>query len=103
MGKASKRIEVAKAATTNATEKSKYDAVPDVKKELIAEHLPPIALVFTVVACSGFLFVFAFRDVFATGRNIGGEMDAAYLVSFGSSPSRESFCRISHSTSVLTS
>lgn len=83
MGKASKNTKIAKAeaTTTEMTQNTKYDAVPNVKKELIEEHLPPIALVFAVVACSGFLFMFAFRDVFATGRNIGGDMDAAYLVS----------------------
>mmetsp|Transcript_123813 Transcript_123813/g.346726 ORF Transcript_123813/g.346726 Transcript_123813/m.346726 type:complete len:237 (-) Transcript_123813:622-1332(-) len=81
MGKASKNTKIAKAeaTTTEMTQNTKYDAVPNVKKELIEEHLPPIALVFAVVACSGFLFMFAFRDVFATGRNIGGDMDAAYL------------------------
>jgi len=42
-------------------------------------HLPPMVLVITVLCCSGFLFVYAFRDVFATGRNIGGDRDEAYL------------------------
>ena len=82
MGKSSKQAKPVKnAPAAIATENSKYDNVPEVKKELIEEHLPPIALVFAVVACSGFLFMFAFRDVFATGRNIAGDMDAAYLVS----------------------
>jgi hypothetical protein len=49
-------------------------------KEDVNDHLPPILLVFTVVACSGFLFMYAFRDVFATGRTIGGDWDDAYLV-----------------------
>ena len=49
-------------------------------EELLADHLPPMGLVFTVIVCSGFLFVYAFRDVFATGRNIGGNMDRAVLV-----------------------
>jgi hypothetical protein len=79
MGKSSKNTSLPKASAT-ITENSKYDAIPDVRKELIAEHLPPIGLVSTVVACSGILFVFAFRDVFATGRIIGGDMDAAYMV-----------------------
>ena len=47
----------------------------------LEEHLPPLNLVFTVIACSGFLFMFSFRDVFATGRVIGGSMDEAMLVS----------------------
>jgi hypothetical protein len=51
-----------------------------VTKEIIAEHLPPLGLVFSVIACSGFLFVFAFRDVFATGKIVGGAMDEAMLV-----------------------
>ena len=51
-----------------------YDATND--------HLPPFFLVLTVMACSGFLFVYSFRDVFATGRNIGGVYDNAYLVCF---------------------
>jgi hypothetical protein len=47
----------------------------------VSDHLPPLPLVLTVMACSGFLFVYAFRDIFATGRNIGGVPDEAYLVS----------------------
>mmetsp|Transcript_6942 Transcript_6942/g.20109 ORF Transcript_6942/g.20109 Transcript_6942/m.20109 type:complete len:386 (+) Transcript_6942:334-1491(+) len=43
------------------------------------DHLPPLFFVFSVMLCSGFLFVYAFRDVFATGRNIGGVPDEAYL------------------------
>lgn len=78
MGKASKQAKVATPprSKTNANTMSP----PTVKKELIEEHLPPICLVFTVIACSGFLLMFSFRDVFATGRNIGGAMDEAYLV-----------------------
>ncbi|KAG7339386.1 hypothetical protein IV203_006494 [Nitzschia inconspicua] len=48
-------------------------------KENINDHLPPIFLVFTVMVCSGFLFMYSFRDVFATGRTIGGYRDHAYL------------------------
>jgi hypothetical protein len=98
MGRTSKSTKLAKASATVASENSKYDAIPEVQKELIAEHLPPIALVFAVVACSGFLFVFAFRDVFATGRNIGGNLDAAYLVSLRARDDSPCFCKISHST-----
>jgi hypothetical protein len=49
-------------------------------KEDVNDHLPPIFLVFTVLACSGFVFMYSFRDVFATGRVIGGVRDHAYLV-----------------------
>ena len=49
-------------------------------EELLADHLPPMGLVFTVIVCSGFLFVYAFRDIFSTGRIIGGNMDKAMLV-----------------------
>ncbi len=49
-------------------------------KDDVNDHLPPIILVFTVMACSGFLFMYAFRDVFSTGRTIGGAWDDAYLV-----------------------
>jgi hypothetical protein len=50
-------------------------------KDAVSDHIPPLPLVITVMACSGFLFVYAFRDIFATGRNIGGDPDEAYLVS----------------------
>ena len=87
MGKESKQNKAGRAITAKSSvppeaSKNGTDAVfsPSVQKELIEEHLPPIGLVFTVIACSGFLLMFAFRDVFATGRNIGGEMDDAYLV-----------------------
>jgi len=49
-------------------------------KETVAEHLPPLGLIFTVIACSGFLFVYSFRDVFATGKVFGGSMDMAMQV-----------------------
>jgi hypothetical protein len=64
-------------------ESNKNESKPSdmVQKEMIAEHLPPLALVFTVLACSGILWVFAFRDVFSTGRNIAGSLDEAMLVS----------------------
>jgi hypothetical protein len=69
---------VKKEAAKNATVKPMNEQVT---KELIAEHLPPIGLVFTIMACSSILWVFAFRDVFATGRNIAGPLDEAMLVS----------------------
>jgi len=46
----------------------------------VDDHLPPIVLVMTILACSGFVFVYSFRDVFATGRNIGGTPDEVFLV-----------------------
>jgi hypothetical protein len=49
-------------------------------KEDVNDHLPPIVFVFTVLVCSGFLAMYSFRDVFATGRVIGGYRDHAYLV-----------------------
>jgi hypothetical protein len=49
-------------------------------KEDVSDHLPPIFFVFTVLVCSGFLAMYSFRDVFATGRIIGGYRDHAYLV-----------------------
>lgn len=83
MGKSSKIVKAASTASAKTQpnqDNVTQDVVPTVKKDLIEEHLPPIGLVFTIIACSGFLFMFAFRDVFATGRNIGGAMDEAYLV-----------------------
>jgi len=45
------------------------------------QYLPPLPLVFVVLACSGTLFVLAFRDFWTTGRNVAGTWDEAYLVS----------------------
>ena len=50
------------------------------KAALVEEHLPPLALVWIVLFCSGTLFVFAIRDFLTTGRNIGGAWDEAMLV-----------------------
>ena len=76
MGKSSKI-----AAPRSKTEKERKAEKPASKPVVdISDHLPPFALVLTVMACSGFMFVYAFRDVFATGRNIGGAPDEAYLV-----------------------
>ena len=83
MGKASKNVKATKAAKPKPDDQtSKPKQVSALtSKEVIAKNLPPIGLVFTVIACSGFLFVFSFRDVFATGRVIGGSSDEALLVS----------------------
>lgn len=90
MGKSSKSKAAAKNAAIENTPKNKANETmtksdetktkQPVSKEIVAEHLPPLPLVFTIIACSGVLFVFSFRDVFATGRNVGGEMDEAMLV-----------------------
>lgn len=83
MGKASKQVKSASTAQSvpKDAQSSKAETNdPRITKDLAVEHLPPIGLVFTVIVCSGSLFMFAFRDVFATGRNIGGEMDEAFLV-----------------------
>ena len=70
------------AAAKNASEDKQASSNPPLVKESAAahDHLPPIFLVFTVMVCSGFVFMYAFRDVFATGRTIGGFRDHAYLV-----------------------
>jgi hypothetical protein len=87
MSKSSKqkqtKAQVSETKTANAPVKASDDVEPrnkGVPEEVLADHLPPIGLVFTVIVCSGFLFVFSFRDVFATGRIIGGTMDEALLV-----------------------
>jgi hypothetical protein len=81
MGKSSKQTKGVSATTIEKDAIVSNEAsAPLVSKDLAAEHLPPIGLIFTVIICSGFLFMFAFRDVFATGRNIGGSMDEAMLV-----------------------
>ena len=55
---------------------------PVVKKELVLEdHLPPLALVFTILICSGAAWVLGLRDLLATGKSFLGPIDAAYLVS----------------------
>ena len=84
MGKASKtkaQVSEKKQQSVKTEESSSHATTrAPVSKEIIAEHLPPIGLVFSVIACSGFLFVYSFRDVFATGKIVGGSMDAAMQV-----------------------
>lgn len=86
MGKSSKQtkkagsVKAAKAKADDQASTSTKQSNAPVSKDIVTEHLPPIGLVFTVIACSGFLFVFSFRDVFATGRIIGGASDEALLV-----------------------
>ena len=69
-----------KSITTDDAAKTESPRVTNGKIDLASDHLPPLFLQFTVMACSGFLLLYAFRDVFATGRNIGGVYDNAYLV-----------------------
>jgi hypothetical protein len=64
------------------------------KQQVIEEHLPPLALTFIILACSGFLLVFALRDFLSTGKNIAGKWDESMLV--------RSCCR-SSSTGVVVS
>ena len=72
---------IAAPATRTKHAKQLAETIPEVPvKEDVNDHLPPILLVFTVMVCSGFLFMYSFRDVFATGRTIGGIQDHAYLV-----------------------
>lgn len=67
---------------TKAKEEVKAPAQKVPKSPVIAaEHLPPLPLVFTVLACSGALWILGLRDMAATGKNILGEWDNAYLVS----------------------
>jgi len=71
-----------KSSTTETRSKTAKEPQPKdapAKSVDISGHLPPLGLVLTVMACSGFLFVYAFRDAFATGRNIGGDPDEAFL------------------------
>jgi hypothetical protein len=71
------------AAMTKSSDKvpTKETSSPPSLKESVNDHLPPIILVFTIMVCSGFVFMYSFRDVFATGRTIGGYRDHSYLVS----------------------
>ena len=68
---------VSKNSSSSKNERVGSNVVVDVN-----DYLPPLPLVVTVLACSGFIFLYAFRDVFATGRVIGGAPDDALLVSF---------------------
>lgn len=80
MGKSTKAASSSRGKMTKDKNKTAEESSRKVAVEEVAtDHLPPIFLIFTVMACSGFLFVYSFRDVFATGRNIGGAYDHAYL------------------------
>lgn len=75
-------------SNSNVVDQKKIEEVKDAEKaaekaQLALDHLPPLPLVFTVMAFSGLLWVFALRDFLATGRNIAGTWDEAMLVSSG--------------------
>jgi hypothetical protein len=56
------------------------ESTKSMRNELAEEHLPPLLLVFVIIACSGLLWVFALRDFLATGRVIVGSWDYAMQV-----------------------
>ena len=74
--------------------KKQLDAKREGKAQLVADHLPPLPLVFTVLACSGALWILAMRDVLATGRIIAGEPDEAMLVCCNASLSTSGYSGI---------
>jgi hypothetical protein len=77
--KSSRSAAIASALTNGAMAKP-----PVVKKEVVLEdHLPPLALVFTILVCSGIVWVLGLRDLLATGKPFLGPIDDAYLVSSG--------------------
>lgn len=67
------------------------DEIQRAKANLAAEHLPPLALTFIVLLCSGALLVLNLRDLLTTGKNIGGSWDEAMLVRFVRLSSQASF------------
>lgn len=72
--------------------------------QLAEEHLAPLPFVFTVLLCSGALWVLAFRDVFATGRIIAGPLDEAMQVSVSALCGRFAGikgCLLSHSVVLI--
>ena len=80
------KSKASRAKTAKApAEETKGDANAS-KDVVVAEHLPPIGLVMSVMVCSSIMWVFAFRDTFATGKIIGGPMDHAMLVSVSMVP-----------------
>lgn len=71
------------AASANKSNSPVKPFMPNNKKtnaELVAEHLPPLSLIFVVLVCSGGLFVLSLRDALATGKIIAGPMDEAMQV-----------------------
>lgn len=71
-----------KSSKNVVNQKNKQEKEPTkTSQQLAEEHLPPLLLVFTIMACSGLLWVFALRDFLATGRVIAGSWDYAMQVS----------------------
>jgi len=71
------------ATTNNAAQQELLKAKAVAKiQQLKALHLAPLPLVLTVLVCSGFMWMLAFRDLMATGRPIMGRMDEAMQVSY---------------------
>lgn len=68
--------------TDNAGAKSvEQSTVKNASQEVVvSEHLPPLFLIFTVMICSGAIFVFGIRDFLTTGKIIAGSWDAALMV-----------------------
>lgn len=80
--KSSTAVAAAPKVSPDTTPEKAAPPRPAVAKEvLLHEHLPPMPLVLTILFCSGALFVLGFRDMFATGKIILGDMDAAFAVS----------------------
>jgi len=55
-----------------------------IRKEAVSMHFPPLFLVISILVCSGFMWMVAFRDMMATGKSLFGPMDDAFLVSISS-------------------
>ena len=52
------------------------------RQKAVNAYFPPLPLVLTILICSGFMWMLAFRDMMATGKSLIGPMDDAFLVSF---------------------
>jgi len=87
MARTSKRKDAVKISDTKESA-AKSSGSPEVTKpvvqqshaELVAEHLPPMALVCCVLILSGSLFILGLRDALATGKPIAGPLDASLQV-----------------------
>lgn len=78
-----------KESNSDENEKSKREefneqAIAKKQQHAKSMHLIPLPLQFTVLVCSGFLFLLAYRDLFATGKVMFGDMDSAMLRYTGS-------------------
>lgn len=71
-----------KAASADSAASTTAPLVLKQKATLFEEHLPPLPLVFTVLFCSGALWVLGLRDLMATGKSFLGDMDDDYLVRY---------------------